>query len=232
VIGVTGSLGPQFFAGAWDSSQPAGSKCLTLRGVAGNKVEQIHFGSPCLTFDAINADAGGAQFGASDGAVFENGGASFTYLGGSIGNVVDQKGALVDGPGIVFDGTRFHDVVIRTDGVHSECIFAEVPEGMVIRNASFSNCAVMDLFFVWPAWWSPQPAAYGHVTLDHNSFGAPVPPNGSVYVGGTGPNSDTQARGWRITNNAFGSPGVWGNMVSSITCGNTGSVNASWQVPC
>jgi hypothetical protein len=233
VVGVaSGSYSRQDFAG-WAGGAGRGTKAVTFNCDAGATIRQLHAGSPNLTFDGCNVDAGRAKLGGSDGAVVELGNAdNVTFRNGSIGNVIDQKGSLVDGTGMVFENVRFHDVVIQTSGVHSECRFAEVPEGMVIRNSSFSNCAVMDILFVWPDWWSPQPPAYGHVTLDGNSFGPPVPPNGSVYVGGTGPGGDTTARAWQVTNNSFGSSGVWGDMDGSLLCGNTGSVDAAWKTPC
>jgi len=230
VVGVTGTLGEQRFAGASDGAQPAGTKTLTIHGVTGNAVRMIHFGSPGLTFDGLNID-GNAQRTSNDTALLENNESPFTFKNGAIGNVVDDKAALPVGSGIVFDNVRFHDAVLKTAGVHMECVFIEIPEGLVIRNSTFSNCAVMDLFFVYPDWWYHGPA-YGHVTLEGNHFGAPVPPNGSVYVGGTGPNGDTTAYSWKIRNNTFDSAGVWGPMDSSVMCGNAGSVDASWKAPC
>ena len=202
-----GVYGSQFFAGGYGGSQSQGTKTLTFRGEPGNSVRQLHFHSPNLTFDGINVDAGGAQLGDTDGATFENGGEPFTFKNGSIGNVVDQKGAMIDGPGMVFDNVRFHDVVIRTAGVHSECIFASVPEGMIVRNSTFENCAVMDIFFVYPDWWSPLPPVYGNVVLEGNNFGHP---DGTyaLYIAkiGTSIPSSAPVNGWRIRNNTLGGP--------------------------
>ena len=147
---ASGVYPTQFFAGGTGSSQGSGTKALTFKGQPGNAVRQIHFRSPNLVFDGINVDAQMAMLGGSDGALFENGGAPFTFKNGSIGNVADQKGALVDGRGIVFDNVLFHDVVLKTSGVHTECAYLEVPEGMIIRNSTFRNCAVMDVFFKYP----------------------------------------------------------------------------------
>jgi chitodextrinase len=230
-----GAYGSQFFAGGFGGSQSPGTKQLTFRGEPGNAVRQLHFGSPNLTFDGVNVDAGGAQLGSSDGATFENGGEPFTFKNGSIGNVVDQKGAMIDGPGMVFDNVRFHDVVIRTSGVHSECIFASVPEGMLVRNSTFDNCAVMDIFFVYPDWWSPLPAPYGNVVLEGNTFGKP---DGTytLYIAKIGlsiPSSEP-VNGWQIRNNSFGSavnidaPIGTGNTF----CGNTGSAPTAWKTTC
>jgi hypothetical protein len=192
-VGVTGNLGIQKFAGGYQSTQGPGTKTLTFRGtftnagpaksqVYTNSVRQIHFGSPNLTFDGINATAAG---GTTVSAVFENGGEPFVFRNGAIGDVVDEKGALVTGAGIVFDNAYLHDVQIVTDGVHLECIWAGVPEGMIIRNSRFERCDVMDLFFVYPDYWSPLPAPYGNVTLDGNYFGSP-PFGYSVYIGKNG----------------------------------------------
>lgn len=72
-----------------------------------------------MTFDGLNVDADAIV---TTGAVFENGGLPFTFKNGSIGNVTDEKGALVTGAGIVFDNVLIHDVFIETPGVHNEGI--------------------------------------------------------------------------------------------------------------
>jgi hypothetical protein len=230
-----GVYGSQFFAGGYGGSQPQGTKQLTFRGEPGNAVRQLHFHSPNLTFDGINVDAGGAQLGDSDGATFENGGEPFTFKNGSIGNVVDQKGAMIDGPGMVFDNVRFHDVVIRTNGVHSECIFASVPEGMIVRNSTFENCAVMDIFFVYPDWWSPLPPVYGNVVLEGNNFGHP---DGTyaLYIAkiGTSIPSSAPVNGWKIRNNNFDGPvNIDAPIGTGNTfCGNTGAAPTNWKNAC
>jgi len=159
---------------------------VALGAGRGNVVRLVHSGSPNLTYDGLNLDAGG---GTPTGAVFENGGgANNSFRNGSIGNVVDQKAALVDGSNFTFDNVRFHDAVLRTDGVHMECLYAIVVPGMTIRNSSFSNCAVMDILFTYGDWWSPLPPPYGNVTLDSNQFGPTYNNTGgrmyyTVYVG-------------------------------------------------
>jgi hypothetical protein len=231
-IEVSGSLGDQFFAGGYQGTQGDINKTLTFHGQPGNKVRALHFGSGNFTFDGINVDAGGTK---TAGATFENGGTPFTFKNGSIGNVRDEKGAMIDGSGMVFDNVRFHDVVIATSGVHAECIFASVPERMVVRNSTFTNCAVMDIFFVWPDWWSPLPPAYGNVVLEGNVFGDPDGSCCGLYIGGTGgpaSNKDTSMRGWTIKNNRFDDGQSVGAAVNSTICGNTGKVAASWTTPC
>ncbi len=247
VIGVVGSLGIQKFAGGYQSSQPAGSKTITFKGVTGNKVRQIHFGSPNITFDGINADAGGTK---TTGAVFENGGDPFVFKNGTIGGVVDEKGALVTGRGIFFDNVLFHDVIVATSGVHNECIWAGVPEGMVIRNSTFRNCATMDVFFTYPDYWVPLPAPYGNVTLEGNQFGAPKGLGGNetrgyaLYIGKNGQSlsNQTPMSGWRVMRNhvedvpgtdldyGVNSDQPLGS--NNVFCGNTGKVPSSWAGAC
>ena len=71
------------------------TKTISFRGAPGNVVRQVHSGSPNIIYDGLNLDAGGAK---TTGAVFENGGGdNNTFRNGPIGNVVDEKAALVDG---------------------------------------------------------------------------------------------------------------------------------------
>jgi hypothetical protein len=230
-VGVAaGVLPAQKFAGGYQATQGAGTKTLTFRGQPGAVVRQINSGSPNLTFDGLDVNAGGGK---TSGAVFQNGGGdNVTFRNGSIGNVVDEKGALVDGTNLVFDNVVFHDVVIRTSGVHSECMYAEVPERMIVRNSTFTNCAVMDIFFVWPDWWSPAPPAYGNVTLENNFFGDPDGSCCGIYVGGTGPGGDRTARNWTVKRNFFEDSAMFGPMSGGTRCGNTGKIDASWQQAC
>jgi hypothetical protein len=124
----------------------------------------LHSGSANITYDGLNVDCGGMK---TQGACFENGGgATNAFRNGSIGNVVDEKAALVDGNNFTFDNVRFHDAVLRTDGAHMECVYAIVVPSFTVRNSSFSNCAVVDLFFTYGDWWSPLPPPYGNVTVE------------------------------------------------------------------
>lgn len=231
VIGVMGVLGVQKFAGGYQSSQGSGTKDLTFRGERGNKVRQINFGSPNLTFDGINVDGEGTK---TSGALFENGGDPFVFKNGSIGDVVDEKGALVTGSGVVFENVLFHDAVLRTAGTHMECVWAAAVPGMVIRNSIFRNCAVFDVFINYPDYWSPLPPPFGGIVLEGNTFGAPVPGTYSVFIGYLGLNNSYPLTGWRIRNNSFGAaPSVAPETGSdNVFCGNTGSAPVSWQAPC
>jgi chitodextrinase len=228
---MAGNHGVQKFAGGYGSTQGQINKVLNFHGQPGNIVRQINVGGGTgrFTFDGINIDATGPKL---TGAAFENGGREVTFKNGEIGNVTDEKGALVTENGIVFDAVRFHDVVIATSGVHSECVFAAVPEGMIVRNSTFTNCAVMDIFFVWPDWWSPAPPAYGNVVLEGNQFGDPTGSCCGIYVGGTGPSGDRTMRNWTVRNNFFGDGPAIAGQSGGIYCGNTGAAPAAWETPC
>jgi hypothetical protein len=231
-VEVSGSLGDQFFAGGYQGTQADVAKTLTFHGQPGNKLRAIHFGSGNFTFDGINIDAGGG----APSPAFSNGGAPFTYKNGSIGNVIDEKGAMIDGPGMVFDNVLFHDIVLRTAGVHTECIFAEVPEGMIVRNSTFTNCAVMDMFFVYPDWWAPLPSPYKNVTLDNNTFGHP---DGTfaLYIAKIGMDipSSAPVTGWKIrNNNLLGPVNIDAPLgTNNAFCGNFGvGVPTGWTAVC
>jgi fibronectin type III domain protein len=238
-VGVTGTLGSQLFAGSYDTSQAAGTKTITFRGSPGNLVRQVHSGSPNITYDGLNVDAGGAT---TSGAAFENGGGDYvTFRNGRIGNVSNEKAALVDGSHVTLQNVVFHDAVAKQDGVHMECLYAIVVPNLTVTNSTFSNCAVMDLFFTYGDWWTPLPPPYGNVTIQGNRFETPRDTNGAcclyygLYAGNTASPAPGPITGWAIRNNWFGSSvaGFDNRTVTGSTfCGNTGAAPASWQSGC
>ena len=119
-----------------------------------------------MTFDGFDVD--GAF---TTALTFHNSGNNSTFKNGRIGNVIDEKGALVSGNNFTFDNVLFHDVEIHTRGVHLECLYAIVVPGLTIKNSEFRNCGVFDVFFTYGFWWLPLPPAYGGVTLENNLFG-------------------------------------------------------------
>jgi hypothetical protein len=147
-----------------------GTKSVTFTGEPGNKVRQLFNNASNVTFDGLDVDAGA---GTPTGAAFENYGTGVTFRNGRIGNVVDEKGALLGGwsstasMNVVIDNVDFHDVIQEGDGVHNECVYSMSP-GIVIRNSTFRACATMDLMITRGFWWN-QPA-YGGVTLENNVF--------------------------------------------------------------
>jgi len=142
-----------------------------------------------------------------DKALFENSGnRNITFKNADVGNVQDRQAMVLGGDdsstnmNIVIDNVNFHDVVLRTSGTHTECIFSQVP-GLVVKNSKFTNCAIMDLFVLRGDWWG-QPG-YDGLTLLNNDWGTPHNDNGSccnyysVYindVSGTGNLADVEIR--------------------------------------
>jgi hypothetical protein len=112
---------------------------------------------------------------------------------------------------------------MRTDGVHLECVYAVSVPGMTVRNSTFRNCGVMDLFFLWGGWWDPQPPPYGNVTVENNIFGHVLNDDGSwnyyaVYIGQTG---NDVLDGWVFRNYTF-------EQNVSVTTSHSRAVNSRW----
>ncbi len=129
----------QLAAGDYGVWRPAGgSKRVTIRGVAGTRFRQLYSNFDNIIFDGLDIDAGRAK--TDGGAAFESHGDNATFKNGSIGNVTDEKGALISGSNFTFDNVLFHDVRLATPGVHNECIYAIVVPGFTIRNSTFHNC--------------------------------------------------------------------------------------------
>jgi hypothetical protein len=205
---------------------PRGEKAVTFRGVAGNKVRQLHVFAANTTFDGIDVDANRAK--TSNGAAFEiHGVAGVTFKNGRIGNVTDEKGALIGGwestasMGTVIDNVEFHDVVQVGPEVHNECIYSQAP-GLTVRNSTFRNCATMDLMITRGDWWG-QPS-YGGVTLENNVFAHSV--NGSDpdwhYYGFLVHGNMGRLTDARIVNNTFETP------VGGVTTEEVGSASGVW----
>jgi hypothetical protein len=189
-------------------SVPSGSKSVTFRGRPGVKVRQVDNQASNVVYDGIDVDAGGSK---TSGAAFELGGSNVTVRNASVGNVVDEKGMLARGANHTIDNVTFHDAVLRTDGVHMECLYALQVPGFTLRNSTFRDCAIMDAFFTYGSWWSPKPPAYGGITIENNVFGHPEMEDNrgwhyfSLYVADTGPNGTggDPMNGWTVRNNTF-----------------------------
>jgi len=167
-----------------DQRVPEGTKSVTFRGVAGNKIRKLHSFASNVTYDGLDLDAGQTK---TTGAVYEtNGERNVTFRNGRIGNVVDEKGAMIAGSSntsptnIVFDNVEFHDVLVRTSGVHNECIMTHAP-GLTIRNSTFVRCHTMDVSLGRGDWWGQPP--YGNVTFENNVFAHSINGSGWHYYG-------------------------------------------------
>jgi hypothetical protein len=173
--GDTIQLAPGTYPRQGTFSDPAtaigGTKQVTVRG-SGVKVRQIFSRAANVTFDGLDLDADGVR---TSGAVFEAYGANTVFRNGRIGNVVDEKGALVaGGSGMVFENVDFHDVIVTSPAVHNECIFSMAPN-ITIRNSRFTNCATMDVFF------TTNGSQYSGFKLLDNFFGASKRPGGANH---------------------------------------------------
>ena len=106
--------------------------------MSGTRFRQLYSNFDNIVFDGLDIDAGRAK--TSGGAAFESHGDNATFKNGQIGNVTDEKGALISGSNFTFDNVLFHDVRLATAGVHNECVYAIVVPGFTIRNSTFRNC--------------------------------------------------------------------------------------------
>ena len=194
----------QLSAGDYGIWAPAGgSKRVTIKGVTGTRFRQLNSSFDNVVFDGLDIDAGGIK--TSGGAVFESHGDNATFKNGRIGNVTDEKAALISGSNFTFDNVVFHDAVLKTNGVHMECVYAIIVPGFTVRNSTFHNCAVMDLFFTYGAWWSPLPPTYGNVTIEGNRFessrdnngACSAPTTASTSPTSTAPAGDGTMNGWK-----------------------------------
>ena len=121
---------------------PSGSKAVVFRGVWGAKLAGVDNGASNVMFDGFEVD--GASPGGRRSITM---GDNVTFKNGRIGNVTDEKGALVSATNFTFDNVVFHDVRVTDPQVHNECVYAIVVPGMTVRNSHFYACATMDLFF-------------------------------------------------------------------------------------
>ena len=119
--------------------------------------------------------------------MFEHGGAlNVTLENSRVGNVLDEKGAMLAGSSstaktnLVIDNVDFHDIFVSSSDVHNECIMAHAP-GITIRNSTFTNCHTMDISLGRGDWWGQPP--YGNVTFENNVFGHSTNGSGWHYYG-------------------------------------------------
>ncbi len=182
-----------------------GSTPITFKGESGTKLRGLDNGASRVTFDGLDVDGAFTKE-----LAFHNSGNNSTFKNGRIGNVTDEKGALVSGTNFTFDNVTFHDVRVTDPSVHNECVYAIVTPGMTIRRSLFHHCATMDVFFTYGSWWSPLPPAYGRITLENNVFGHTYKDDGtwhyySLYVANTA-NGGGTLDGWTVRNNTFEIP--------------------------
>ena len=205
---------------------PAGSKAVVFKGTGLPKLRQLDNAASNVVFDGLEVDGAFAK-----ALTFHNSGDNAGFKNGRIGNVTDEKGALVSGTNFTFDNVVFHDVRVTDPLVHNECLYAIVVPGITVRRSLFHDCATMDIFFTYGSWWSPLPPPYGKVTLENNVFGHTYKDDGtwhyySLYVANTA-NGGGTLDGWTVRNNTFEIPASieHGATGGSRWVGNLGSWN-------
>ena len=194
------AVGPGSYPGQVVSG---GSKAVVFKGTGLPRLRSLDNGASNVVFDGLEVDGAFTKQ-----LAFHNDGDNSTFRNGRIGNVTDEKGALVSAANFTFDNVVFHDVRVTDPQVHNECVYAIGVPGMTVRNSHFYACATMDLFFTWGTWWVPAPPGYGNVTLENNVFehstmeGAGSWHYYSLYVGYVGPGGGSLS-GWTVRNNTF-----------------------------
>jgi hypothetical protein len=159
---------------------PTGSKAVTVRAATGQvpKLTSIDVEASNLTFDGLDIDGEGGKL----AGFYTGDGDNVTFKNGRIGNIVDDKGALLTANNPTFDNVDFHDVKQVGADVHNECIQTFSP-GLTIRNSRFTNCATMDVSIGTAGYWNPPQPQYGHITLENNVFGHSTNGSGWHYYG-------------------------------------------------
>lgn len=78
-----------------------------------------------------------------------------SFIGGSVGPSADENSRIAsNGPAtvaspknILIDGVDFHDFTVTPgSGAHVECLQVWAVDGLTIRNSTFRNCEVFDIF--------------------------------------------------------------------------------------
>jgi hypothetical protein len=179
------------YAAQGTSSQPSisGTKAVTVQGNGVVKIRQINLDASNVTFDGLDLDAAGTT---TSGAVFETGGgANIVFKNGRIGNVVDEKGALVGGNvdptplNNTFDNVVFHDIRVQNSTTHNEAMYIMAP-GTVVKNSTFcvpqSDCGNTGAILTQRgSWWGQQP--WNGLRFLNNQFGRMMFDHGSILFG-------------------------------------------------
>jgi hypothetical protein len=201
-------------------------KGLTVRFQAGSpRTASLSTSGSHNTFDGVNIDSTMHQIlGLSVSGNYD------TFKNGSVGNVLDEKGALVAGNGstfaihTTFDHWDFHDVHASSSSVHAECLYNE-GDYLTITGSHFWNCYVFDINFTLCCG-NPH---YGNATLINNVFERPISNDGNGYATYTiGINGSALGTfdNFTVVNNTFGSavvdgPGISGSGVWANNIGQT-----------
>jgi chitodextrinase len=217
-------------AGSHGTQRISGSKQVTFLGQAGAVMRQFWNEASNLTLDNVDIDGGGQKL-----TILEAHGANNVYRNLEIRNNTDQQMITNAGSNALYDNVFFHDAVETSAGeaagVHMECLWSNGP-AIKVRNSTFKDCAIMDLYLTLGTWWGQQP--YTDVVVEDNIFYPSERTNNSgTHFYGFLVNGALPVNGWSIKRNRFDSQvGIESPVSNSVICGNTGSAPTSWKVPC
>jgi chitodextrinase len=217
-------------AGSHGTQRVSGSKQVTFLGQAGAVMRQFWNEASNLTLDNVDIDGGGQKL-----TILEAHGANNVYRNLEIRNNTDQQMITNAGSNALYDNVFFHDAVETSAGeaagVHMECLWSNGP-AIKVRNSTFKDCAIMDLYLTLGTWWGQQP--YTGVVIEDNIFYPSERTNNSgTHFYGFLVNGALPVNGWSIKRNRFDSQvGIESPISNSAICGNTGSAPTSWKVAC
>ena len=130
---------------ATDDSRPtvryltARSNDITLEGL---RIEKLTIYGSRQTYDNVHVDGRFLRHPGIEHLLGDDN----TFKNGRVGNITDEKGALIGPKRFTFENVVFHDVLVTDESVHNECLYATGAEGLTVRRSTFHACATMDLF--------------------------------------------------------------------------------------
>jgi chitodextrinase len=134
----------------------------------------------------------------------ESPGRGFTLKNSEIRNIRDQKGFEGGADDMLIENNYWHDITIRTDGVHNECMFINGGSRSIYRGNLFIGCPVMAMFFTN----LNGGPAYRDVLIENNVVGHTLDDTGRWHAGpafyvGSGYNDQNTLHGWTVRYNTF-----------------------------
>lgn len=221
---------------------PLGGQHIVLKDI--NVAGLDATGSDLVTLRNVNVtckdEAPFALFGGRCSAGIFGTPTNFLMQGGSVGPTVEGNGSRGNsqfgipysgGTAIaknaVFDGVRFHDNRRSANTEHTECIMLGGGDSVTIRNSTFENCAVFDIFNTWWSFTAKPYTPAVNTLLENNTFGQTVGGCPTCDPGFFAVQFASYPPTWSnvtIRGNSFGqSLNVEGNPANFLVTGNRGS---------
>jgi hypothetical protein len=159
-------------------------------------------------------------------------GNGFVFKNGEIRNILDMKGFEGGADNMLIENNYWHDIKIRTPGVHNECAYITDGNNQTWRGNRFILCPIMAMFF---ANWLGGPP-FGPVIVENNVFTHAVNSeslnwhDGSSFVIPNGAGGQNQVNNWIVRYNTFEvaplisqTPGSGDDNGSALFYGNLGA---------